>query len=170
MLVAALNVSAMTWRTSPAATELETLVLDWLRQMLGLPADFTGVVYDTASVAVLHALAAPVRISASKSARGVYAGDPKSRFADLHFRSCTQLGRESRHHPRIGRTKRASCGDDASFRMSTSALRRAIEEDFAGRTPSHGRGRHGRNNFVDECRPRRRDRLDMSRIQPMVTC
>jgi aromatic-L-amino-acid decarboxylase len=36
MLMGALNVSAMTWRTSPSATELETLVLDWLRQMLGL--------------------------------------------------------------------------------------------------------------------------------------
>jgi aromatic-L-amino-acid/L-tryptophan decarboxylase len=58
MLMGALNVSAMTWRTSPAATELETLVLDWLRQMLGLSADYTGVVYDTASVAVIHALAA----------------------------------------------------------------------------------------------------------------
>ena len=58
MLMGALNVSAMTWRTSPSATELETLVLDWLRQMLGLPMDYTGVVYDTASVAVMHALAA----------------------------------------------------------------------------------------------------------------
>lgn len=58
ILIAALNVSAMTWRTSPAATELETLVLDWLRQALGLSMNFTGVVYDTASVAVLHALAA----------------------------------------------------------------------------------------------------------------
>ena len=54
----ALNVSAMTWRTPPSATELETLVLDWLRQMLGLPMDYTGVVYDTASVVVMHALAA----------------------------------------------------------------------------------------------------------------
>src|SRR5688500_14441599 len=37
MICAALNVSAMTWRTSPAATELETVVPGWLRQMLGLP-------------------------------------------------------------------------------------------------------------------------------------
>jgi hypothetical protein len=58
MLAAALNVSAMTWQTSPAATELEVVVLDWIRQMLGLPAEFHGIVYDTASVAVLHALAA----------------------------------------------------------------------------------------------------------------
>lgn len=58
MIAAALNVSAMTWATSPAATELEAVVLDWMRQMLGLPAEFEGIVYDTASVGALHALAA----------------------------------------------------------------------------------------------------------------
>jgi aromatic-L-amino-acid decarboxylase len=58
MLAATLNVSAMTWATSPAATELESVILRWLRQMLQLPEEFFGVVYDTASVATLHALAA----------------------------------------------------------------------------------------------------------------
>src|SRR5262245_18914128 len=58
MLTAALNVNAMTWRTSPAAAELETVVLEWLRQWLDLPQSFAGVVYDTASIAILHALAA----------------------------------------------------------------------------------------------------------------
>jgi len=58
MIAATLNVSAMTWATSPAATELESVVLGWLREMLRLPGDFFGVVYDTASVATLHALAA----------------------------------------------------------------------------------------------------------------
>ena len=58
MVAAALNVSAMTWQTSPAATELETVVLGWIRRMIALPDAFTGVVYDTASIAVLHALAA----------------------------------------------------------------------------------------------------------------
>ena len=57
-LTAALNVNAMLWRTSPAATELELLTLDWLRQMLGLPADFFGVIGDTASSNTLYALAA----------------------------------------------------------------------------------------------------------------
>lgn len=58
MLAATLNVSAMTWATSPAATELESVVLRWLREMLRLPEKFFGVVYDTASVGTLHALAA----------------------------------------------------------------------------------------------------------------
>src|SRR5439155_15922534 len=57
MITGALNVNAMTWRTAPAATELETLVLDWLRQWLQLPNEFTGVVYDTASISTMHALA-----------------------------------------------------------------------------------------------------------------
>ena len=58
MMAAALNVSAMTWQTCPAATELETVVLGWIRRMIGLPDEFTGVVYDTASISTLHALAA----------------------------------------------------------------------------------------------------------------
>jgi len=57
-LTAALNVNAMLWRTSPAATELELLTLDWLRQMLGLPAEFFGTIADTASSNTLYALTA----------------------------------------------------------------------------------------------------------------
>src|SRR5881394_4498555 len=57
-LSAALNQQAMLWRTSPAATELEAVTLDWLRRLIGLPAAFEGVIYDTASVSTLHALIA----------------------------------------------------------------------------------------------------------------
>jgi len=58
MLSAAFNVNGMLWRSSPAATELELVVLDWLRQMLGLPAGLFGMIHDTASSSVLVALAA----------------------------------------------------------------------------------------------------------------
>src|SRR4030067_3267379 len=58
LLTAALNVNGMLWRTSPAATELEQVVLDWLRQMIGLPPEFEGVIMDTASVSTLVAGAA----------------------------------------------------------------------------------------------------------------
>ena len=58
LLSAALNQQAMLWRTSPAATEMEEVTLDWLRQLMGLPAPFRGVIYDTASISSLHALAA----------------------------------------------------------------------------------------------------------------
>lgn len=57
-LAAALNQQAMLWRTSPAATELEEVSLGWLRRLMGLPDAFEGVIYDTASIASLHALAA----------------------------------------------------------------------------------------------------------------
>jgi aromatic-L-amino-acid decarboxylase len=58
LLAAALNVNAMLWRTSPAATELEELALDWLRQLLGLPEGLHGHIEDTASTSTLAALAA----------------------------------------------------------------------------------------------------------------
>lgn len=57
-LTAALNVNAMLWRTGPAATELEQVTLDWVRQMMGLPAQFQGTITDTASASTLYALAA----------------------------------------------------------------------------------------------------------------
>ncbi len=57
-LIAALNNNAMLWRSGPAAVELEQVVCDWLRQMLGLPEGFDGHINDTASVGTLVALAA----------------------------------------------------------------------------------------------------------------
>jgi len=56
MLTATLDAQCMSWATSPAATELEQVVMDWLRQMLGLPEGFVGVIQDTASTATLVAL------------------------------------------------------------------------------------------------------------------
>jgi aromatic-L-amino-acid decarboxylase len=58
MLTAAFDMKAMLWRTSPASTELEDVVLDWLRQMMNLPGEFEGIIYDTASVSTMHAIAA----------------------------------------------------------------------------------------------------------------
>ena len=58
LLAATLNVNAMLWRTSPAATELEELVLDWVAQLMGLPEGLHGHIEDTASVSTLAALAA----------------------------------------------------------------------------------------------------------------
>ncbi len=58
LLIAALNVNAMTWLASPAGTELEQLTLSWLAQLLGLPADWHGHLEDTASTGTIAALAA----------------------------------------------------------------------------------------------------------------
>ena len=51
-----LGPQGMSWQTSPAATEVENVVMEWLRQMLGLPADFSGVIHDSASSATFCAL------------------------------------------------------------------------------------------------------------------
>jgi aromatic-L-amino-acid decarboxylase len=56
LLSAALGVNGMLWQTCPAATELEEVVMDWLRQLLELPESFRGVIQDTASTASLCAL------------------------------------------------------------------------------------------------------------------
>jgi aromatic-L-amino-acid/L-tryptophan decarboxylase len=55
-VTAALAAQCMLWQTSPAATELETRVMDWLRRMIGLPEGFSGVIQDSASGATLAAL------------------------------------------------------------------------------------------------------------------
>jgi aromatic-L-amino-acid decarboxylase len=58
LLIAALDVNAMLWKTSPAATELEQLTMDWLRQLLGMGEGWFGIINDTASISTMLALAA----------------------------------------------------------------------------------------------------------------
>jgi aromatic-L-amino-acid/L-tryptophan decarboxylase len=58
LLIASLNVNNMTWLSSPAATELEVTVMDWLAQLFGLPPEWHGHIEDTASTATVAALAA----------------------------------------------------------------------------------------------------------------
>jgi len=56
LVAAGLGAQGMSWQTSPAATEVEDVVMDWLRQMVGLPETFSGVIHDTASTATFCAL------------------------------------------------------------------------------------------------------------------
>src|ERR1700756_465680 len=95
LLASALNVNAMLWRTSPAATELEECVLDWLREMLGLPADFKGVIADCASTASLLAIAAARDAAAPEiRARGMAArAMPKLRlYTSMEAHSSIEKG------------------------------------------------------------------------------
>jgi len=131
MLTAALNVNAMTWRTSPAATELETVVLGWLREWLGLNQDFDGVVYDTASIATMHALAA-AREEASTSVRTlglsgrselpifrIYASDQAHSSVE---KAAIALGLGEHNVRRIP--------SDSEFKMDIRALRETIAADL----------------------------------------
>lgn len=131
MLTAALNVNAMTWRTSPAATELETVVLGWLQQWLGLDGEFNGVVYDTASISTMHALAA-AREEASTSVRTlglsgrselpilrVYASDQAHSSVE---KAAIALGLGEHNVRRIP--------SDSEFKMEIKALREAVASDL----------------------------------------
>src|SRR5438876_3272710 len=130
MITGALNVNAMTWRTSPAATELETLVLDWLRQWLTLPNEFAGIVYDTASISTMHALAA-AREEAAPSTRklGLSGRDlPVFRiYASDHAHSSVEKGAIALG---IGEENVERVPTDAEFRMDLSVLRQRIASDL----------------------------------------
>ena len=134
MLTAAFNVNGMLWRTSPAATELEEHVLDWLRQMLGLPDSFKGMICDTASMSTFHALAAAREGFEGAAGRNVrdegicgpgtavlriYASEQAHSSVE---KSAMALG--------IGRRGLTKIVTDSEFRMDVRALQAAIEKDL----------------------------------------
>jgi aromatic-L-amino-acid/L-tryptophan decarboxylase len=127
-LSAALNVQAMLWRTSPAATELEEVALGWLRRLLGLPPDFEGVIYDTASVSTLHALAAARQVARPQVRASGSAGLPQMRVY------CSEQTHSSIDKAVIllGLGHEALCkiAVDREFRMRPEALAAAIAEDL----------------------------------------
>ena len=136
-LSAALNQQAMLWRTSPAATELEEVSLGWLRRLMGLPDAFEGVIYDTASIATLHALAAARETAvpgvrdfglANRSGTGavrVYCSEQAHASID---KAVILLG--------LGHRALRKVPTDDRFRMRADALRAAIAEDRgSGITP-----------------------------------
>jgi aromatic-L-amino-acid decarboxylase len=123
-LSAALNVQAMLWRTSPAATELEEVTLAWLRRLVHLPDEFEGVIYDTASISTLHALAA---------ARERLV--PHVRTHGLSGAARYRVYCSDQTHSSIDNALR-KIPSDSEFRMRVDALEAAVIEDRAnGRTP-----------------------------------
>ncbi len=76
MLTAVLNSNSMLWRTSPAGTELEQVVVDWMRQAVGLPAEFDGLITDTASTSSMLALAAARQAAGIDAAASGLPGRP----------------------------------------------------------------------------------------------
>ena len=129
MITAPLNVNTMTWRTCPAATELETLVVDWIRQWMDLPPEFGGVVYDTASVGVMHALAV-AREEAAPSVRKrglVGVGAPVFRiYASEQAHSSAEKAAIALG---LGEENVRRVPTDGEFRMDASALREMMVRD-----------------------------------------
>jgi aromatic-L-amino-acid decarboxylase len=132
MLAAALNQQAMLWKTSPASTELEETTLGWLRHLLGLPEGFEGVIYDTASISTLHALAAArERAVPGVGESGLPSGTRLAIYASDHAHSSVDkalmvLG--------LGRAALRRIPADRHFQMQSEALAAAIDEDLAGGT------------------------------------
>jgi aromatic-L-amino-acid decarboxylase len=135
MLSAAFNANAMLWKTSPAATELELVVLDWLRQMLGLPEGLFGVIQDTASASTLVALAAAREaVPGLDVKRRGLVGQARLRMyaSDQAHSSIEKAGLVLG----IGQEGFRAIPSDDGFRMDTAALSQAIREDRgAGLTP-----------------------------------
>ncbi|HEY6100405.1 MAG TPA: pyridoxal-dependent decarboxylase, partial [Anaeromyxobacter sp.] len=128
---AGLGVQGMSWQTSPAATEIEEVVMDWLRQMVGLPAAFSGVVQDTASTATLTALlCARERTSRfSQNGKGLQGGEaPMTIYASDQGHSSIEkaalLAGFGKAHLRLVAT-------DGSHALRLELLERAVEEDVA---------------------------------------
>jgi aromatic-L-amino-acid decarboxylase len=90
LLTAALNVNTMVWHTGPAATELEELVLDWTRQLLGLPEGLHGHIEDTASTATIVALAAARELvpggTVVTSEQANFSVEKAARLLDLEYK------------------------------------------------------------------------------------
>jgi len=127
MLAAALNVNAMVWRSSPAATELEDVVTDWLRQLMGLPDVFEGVINDTASSSSMYALAAAREVAYRDAHRtGLFRQQPGRIYASDQAHSSIEksvltLG--------FGQDGYRLIDSDGEFRMRTDVLREAMRDD-----------------------------------------
>ena len=133
LLISALNVNAMLWRTSPAATELEEAVLDWLRQLLGLPEGLFGIVFDSASVGSLCAMAAAREAVPGLDAREKgLSGRPNLPRLRLY---CSEQSHSSIDKGAIllgiGKEGVRKIKTDNEFRMDPIALDQAIREDVA---------------------------------------
>ena len=128
MLMAGLGAQGMSWLTSPAATELEDLVMEWLRGMLGLPAGLQGVIQDTASTATLAAL-----ISARERATDFESNEsglrrPLIAYASTETHSSIEKGVKIAGY---GRQNLRVIPTDAAFAMRPDKLEEAIRADKA---------------------------------------
>jgi len=133
MLIATLDVKAMLWKTSPAATELEEVVMDWLRQMLGLGPGWFGITTDTASISSMLALAAAreARPDLAIRERGMAGRSdlPRLRvYASAHAHSSIDKAALALG---FGLENVVKIETDDEFRMRPAALARAIAADRA---------------------------------------
>ncbi len=131
-LAAALNVNAMLWKSSPGATELEQVTLNWLRQWLALDESWFGIIYDTASIGVMQAIGAArewidpeCRTKGMRPGLTVYVSEHTHSSAE---KAAITLG--------FGQENVRRIAVDDQYRMRPEKLQEAIEADFeAGKRP-----------------------------------
>ncbi|MDX1577064.1 MAG: pyridoxal-dependent decarboxylase [Gemmatimonadota bacterium] len=130
LLVAAVGVNAMLWRTSPAATEVELTAVDWLRQAVGLPEDFRGVILDTASTSTFTSLlAARERAGEDVREAGLRSGPELAVYASEQAHSSVEKAAIAAG---LGRRAVRRISTDDAFRMRPEALAAALDRDVEG--------------------------------------
>jgi aromatic-L-amino-acid decarboxylase len=126
-----LGAQGMSWQTSPAATEVEEVVMEWLRRMVGLPETFTGVIHDSASTATLTALlCARERASGHGQNRaGLQGGEPAlTVYASDQAHSSVEKGALLAG---FGKAHLRLLGTDAEHALRLDLLEAAVDEDGA---------------------------------------
>eukprot|EP00906_Rhabdomonas_costata_P016344 RCo023444 len=127
LLAATLNTNGLHWKTSPAVVELEQVTLGWLREWLGLPPEFFGIIYDTASVSTMHALvcarelvAPQMREEGANNNLTVYCSDQAHSSVE---KSAIAVG--------YGQRQVRKVASDSEFRMKPELLEDLIRADLA---------------------------------------
>ena len=130
LLTAAFDNKAMLWRTSPASTELEEVVLDWLRQMMGLDPGMLGIIYDTASVSSLHAIAAAREGVEQRIREEGMSGRPDLPLLRVYVSEQSHSSIEKAVITLgLGQRSLRKIPTDSQFRMDAAALAEAVNED-----------------------------------------
>ncbi len=132
MLTAALNINGMLWKSSPATTELEQVTMGWLRKWMGLPEEWFGLIYDTASISTFHAIGA-AREAAFPEIRAEGGRRDGVIYTSEHSHSSVEKGAIALG---IGQNNVRKIGVNRDFCMRPELLESAIEQDLAdGKRP-----------------------------------
>ncbi len=137
LISGALNANGMLWKSSPAISELERVTTNWFREAVGLSKDFWGIIYDTASISTMHAIAnARENISGYEIREKGLVGSgvpPLRLYTSEYAHSSVEKGVLTLGLGLEGTRKIAT---DEQFRMIPSELEKAIQEDItAGNKP-----------------------------------
>lgn len=127
LLTAGLGAQCMIWQTSPAAAELEEVVMDWLKQMIGLPEDMTGVIQDTASTATLCALLSAREVATNFQANIKGARMPLAVYASEETHSSLEKGVKIAGY---GKEYLRYISTDENFALIPEKLEEAIQKDI----------------------------------------